>query len=58
MDTPSQRLAVKIIERLIAEEILSPDDRKKLLDKLGDGQLNPQDWRLAIEMAQGKRGGE
>jgi hypothetical protein len=45
MDTPAQSLAAKIIERLIAENLLLPDDRRK---------LRPEDWRLSIELASEK----
>lgn len=54
MDTPSEQLAATVMERLIKEKLLSSDDRKKLLTKLGDGKLRPEDWRLAIELAAGK----
>jgi len=51
MDTPSKQLAGKIMDRLIAEKLMSPDDRKKLLPKLADGKLKQEDWRLAVELA-------
>lgn len=54
MDTPSEQLASKILERLIKERLLTPDDRAKLLSKLAEGKLKSEDWHLAIELAQGK----
>jgi hypothetical protein len=57
MDTPSEHLAAKILERLIAEKLLTENDRKKLLAKLGNGDLKPEDWRLAVELA-GSKGGK
>ncbi len=51
MDTPSKQLADKIMDRLITEGYMSPDDRKKLLSKLADGKLKPEDWRLAVELS-------
>lgn len=54
MDTPSGQLAAKIMDRLIEEKLLIPEDRKKLLTKLGDGKLTQEDWRLAIELAPDK----
>lgn len=39
------------MDRLIAEGLMSPDDRKKLLTKLTDGKLKQEDWRLAVELA-------
>lgn len=54
MDTPSAQLASKILERLINEKLLAPEDRAKLLSKLAEGKLKSEDWRLALELAQGK----
>ena len=54
MDTPSGQLAAKIMDRLIEEKLLTPEDRKKLLTKLGDGKVSQEDWRLAVELAQAK----
>ena len=54
MDTPSERLATRIIERLIAEGLVAPADGKKLQAKLADGKLRPEDWRLPLEIAADK----
>ena len=51
MDTPSGQLAAKIMDQLILEGILTPEDPAKLLSKLADGQLRSEDWRLAVELA-------
>ena len=51
MDTPSQKLAVKIIDRLVSEKILDAETGKKLLPKLEAGKLRAEDWRLPIEKA-------
>jgi hypothetical protein len=51
METPSEQLAAAILDRLINEGLLTPPDHKKLSDKLADGALKPEDWRLAIELA-------
>jgi hypothetical protein len=56
MDTPSQKLAVKIIDRLVSENILNADAGKKLLPKLESGKLRAEDWRLPIETAGKKEG--
>lgn len=53
MDTPSEQLAAKILNRLIDMKLLTPDDRAKLLSKLAGGKLKPEDWRLAVELALG-----
>lgn len=54
MDAPSGPLAESILDQLIAEKLLSPKDREKLLPKLADGKLKQEDWRLAIELAEEK----
>lgn len=54
MKTPSIELASRILKRLIEEKLLSQDDQAKLLSKLAGGKLTSEDWRLAIELAQGK----
>ena len=54
MDTPSQTLAARIIERLVAEKLLTEDAGKKILPKLADGKLRPEDWRLPIELIEKK----
>ncbi len=54
MDTPCGKLASKILERLVAHKLLRPDDESKLLAKLAGGQLTAEDWRLAVELSEGK----
>lgn len=51
MSTPSMELAKNIFLRLVAEELVTDDDAKKLATKLADGKVRPEDWRLAIEKA-------
>jgi hypothetical protein len=51
MDTPSQKLGARIIERLVSEKILDAEAGKKLLPKLEAGKLRAEDWRLPIETA-------
>ena len=51
MSTPSGQLAAKIIERLVKEKLILPDDGKKIVDKLAGGKLSTADWRLPIEKA-------
>jgi hypothetical protein len=52
MATPSQALAAKIIERLVREGLITADAAKTLQPKLAEGALRPEDWRLAIEVAE------
>jgi hypothetical protein len=49
MDTPSHKLAAKIIERLVSEKLIDGESGKKLLPKLVTGKLRAEDWRLPIE---------
>ena len=51
MDTPSQKLGARIVERLVSEKILDAEAAKKLLPKLETGKLRAEDWRLPIETA-------
>lgn len=51
MDTPSQRLAAKITDRLGNEGLLTLEAAKKILPKLAEGKLRAEDWRLPIELA-------
>lgn len=50
METPSQTLASKIIERLIREELITAEAAKAIQPKLADGKLRAEDWRLPIEL--------
>lgn len=56
MDTPSSQLAEKIMQRLAEEKLFRPDDQKKLLERIADGSIKQEDWRLAIELSLGKEG--
>ena len=47
--TPSERLAHRIVERLVAEEVLTREEGDKLLPRLGPGTASGEDWRLALE---------
>jgi lipopolysaccharide biosynthesis regulator YciM len=58
MNTPSSQLAEKIMQRLTEEKLFRPEDQKKLLERIADGSIKQEDWRLAIELALGKEGGE
>ena len=54
MDTPSKKLATKIIDRLVSEKLLDAESGKKLLPKLEAGKLRAEDWRLPIETSDKK----
>lgn len=49
METPSQILAAKTLERLCAEKLLTKEEMKKLLPKFTEGRVKAEDWRLAVE---------
>lgn len=51
MISPSQTLAQKIVDRLVMERLLTADDARQVLVKLADGNMKPEDWRLAVEKA-------
>ena len=51
MNSPSQRLAERILKKLQQGKLLSEAEAKKLLPKLADGKLKAEDWRLAIEVS-------
>jgi hypothetical protein len=51
MDTPSQKLGARIIERLVSEKLLDAEAAKKLRPKLEAGKLRAEDWRIPIETA-------
>ena len=54
METPSQTLARKIIQRLVQEKLITEQDGEKLLTLLSSGKLRSQDWRLPIELSEAK----
>jgi hypothetical protein len=49
MDTPSQALASKILDRLIQEKLISQATAKKMHSKLAEGKIRVEDWRFSIE---------
>ena len=55
METPSQKLAAKIVERLISENLISADAGKKLQGLLAEGKLRAEDWQVPIELEIVKR---
>jgi hypothetical protein len=48
--TPSEQLAEQIVRVLVECQIILPEDAK-LVNKLANGQLRAEDWRMAIEKA-------
>ena len=54
MDTPSQKLAKKIVDRLVREKLVTQQDADKIFPKLADGKLQAEDWRLPLELNKSK----
>lgn len=54
METPSLKLAKLIIKRLVDERLLTEQDGERILPKLADGKLRPEDWRLPVELGDRK----
>jgi hypothetical protein len=52
MESPSEKLAQNIVERLTQEKLLSPERGKRLLSGLAEGSLTAEDWQLEIELSQ------
>lgn len=51
MSSPSQDLAQRIVDKLIAENLVLVADAKTAQAKIADGKMFAEDWRLAIEKA-------
>ena len=54
MNSPSQVLAQKIVDRLVQEKLLLNEDAKRVVAKLAEGSMEAEDWRLAFEKAMDK----
>jgi hypothetical protein len=52
MESPSQQLANRIITRLVQENLLTEERGEGMLNKLAEGELNAEDWRLEIELSE------
>jgi hypothetical protein len=51
MNTPPEKLAATIAEKLVREKLLSRQEARKILAKLAKGDLRAQDWRDAFELS-------
>jgi hypothetical protein len=51
MSSPSEKLAERILNRLVQEKLLSKQEAKKLAPKLPEGRVRSEDWRLAVEVS-------
>ena len=57
MDTPSQRLAAQIVERLLREGLLSAEAARDLARLVAEGNLRAEDWQARLGPAQPKEDG-
>lgn len=51
MSTPSDQLARRIVDRLLAERLIGQADAARLAVGIAQGETGAKDWRLAIERA-------
>jgi len=51
MNSPSEKLAAIIAERLVRERLLSRQEARKIFAKLAEGKLRPEDWRALVELS-------
>lgn len=51
--SPSQMMAVKLAEKLIAGGLVRKESREKLIEKIATGEMKGADWRLEIELSTG-----
>jgi len=50
---PSQVLAERVVQRLLAEGLLASSDAARVHARLTDGTLKAEDWRVALEKTAG-----
>lgn len=51
MSTPSNQLAQRIVDRLLAENLIRLADAARLAAGIAQGKARAEDWRLAVEKA-------
>lgn len=54
--TPSQTLSTEVVDRLIKANLLRSYKRDALIAKLASGKMTELDWKIEIDLAQGKGG--
>lgn len=50
-ETPSELLATRVIEQLVASGLLRESSRKTFLSKVASGKVKGEDWKLELELA-------
>lgn len=56
--SPSAKLSIEVVDRLIAAGLVRADKRDALIQKISDGSMAGLDWKLEIELASAKAGGQ
>lgn len=56
--TPSELVATAIAEQLSARNLIPPEKATSLKASILAGKLSAQDWKLLLEMALPKEGGD
>ncbi len=51
MESPAQSLSKRIIARLVQENLLTTGRGEEMQDKLAEGKLKPEDWKVEIELS-------
>ena len=51
MESPSEKLAKRIVERLVEEGLVTSERGKRIQSKLPTGQVQSEDWRAEIELS-------
>lgn len=52
--TPSETLAALTVDRLIKSGLMRSEKRDTLIAKIALGKMDGSDWKLEIDLAQGK----
>jgi hypothetical protein len=55
METPSQILAQRIVDRLQKEGLLALEAANKIQASVADGRMRPEDWRFLLEKTEKKK---
>lgn len=51
--SPSERLAKKIVDRLVGKKLLTDELALKLLPRISSGNVSQADWKLVFERSLG-----
>lgn len=51
MESPSEKLAQRIVERLVGEGLLTEKRGKGIQSNLADGKVKSEDWKTEIDLS-------